>query len=431
MKGRILALGAVATSVAAALLFGGVLSPEDTATTATATAAARPSPTAATETLVRDLQGAVRRAPRDAEPLASLGRGYLQRYRETFDPSYLDRAARALQRARRLEPRHPGALEGLGALALARHDFRGALRLARLTLSVKPGSATALGVSADALVELGRYGDAFRAFDRMAAVDPGVSSYARVAYGRELIGRPRAAGAAMTFAVDAAAGQPEAGAWARVERGKLLFGIGDLRGAVRQYRFALAIFPGYVYALDALALAEAGRGRLDRAIALSRRTVDRVPLPQFVATLGTLYRAAGRERLARRQDALINVMTRLLRASGVRGDLELAQYRIDQGIDLPGGLALARRGYRDRPGIEGDDVLGWALTRNGRCAEGVRYAKRSLRLGTRNAVKYFHRGMAERCAGNPGAARTWFRRALELNPAFSPLWAPVARRYAR
>jgi hypothetical protein len=38
--------------------------------------------------------------------------------------------------------------------------------------------------------------------------------------------------------------------------------------------------------------------------------------------------------------------------------------------------------------------------------------------------------MIERCLGNTAAARSWFRRALELNPHFSILWAPVARKLA-
>ena len=75
-------------------------------------------------------------------------------------------------------------------------------------------------------------------------------------------------------------------------------------------------------------------------------------------------------------------------------------------------------------------MLGWALVRNGRCAEGLHYAKRSLRLGTRDASKFFHRGMAERCAGHTAEARAWFHRALALNPHFSLLWSPVARRLA-
>jgi hypothetical protein len=37
--------------------------------------------------------------------------------------------------------------------------------------------------------------------------------------------------------------------------------------------------------------------------------------------------------------------------------------------------------------------------------------------------------MIERCLGRP-TARTWFRRALEVNPGFSLLWSPVAKRLA-
>jgi hypothetical protein len=38
--------------------------------------------------------------------------------------------------------------------------------------------------------------------------------------------------------------------------------------------------------------------------------------------------------------------------------------------------------------------------------------------------------MIERCLGDGAAVRTWFRRALALNPRFSILWASVARKLA-
>jgi hypothetical protein len=60
----------------------------------------------------------------------------------------------------------------------------------------------------------------------------------------------------------------------------------------------------------------------------------------------------------------------------------------------------------------------------------VRYSKRALRLGTQDASSFFHRGMIERCLGRSAAARTWVRRALDLNPHFSLVWADVARRLA-
>ena len=117
-------------------------------------------------------------------------------------------------------------------------------------------------------------------------------------------------------------------------------------------------------------------------------------------------------------------------ANGVKVDLETALYRVDHGIRLRETLALARRARAERPSVLGDDVLAWALARNGRCGEALAHSKRSLRLGTRDAAFFFHRGMIERCLGRPAAARSWFARALDLNPHFSLLWSPTARRYA-
>ena len=195
-------------------------------------------------------------------------------------------------------------------------------------------------------------------------------------------------------------------------------------------RLFIQVDTGYVYALDALAQVEAARGHYAQAIRLERRAVEAIPLPQFVTTLGDLEHVTGHERLARRQYALIGVIQRLLAANGVRTDLETALFDVDHGVRLERTLALARLARRERPSIDGDDVLAWALARTGHCGEALRFSKRALRLGTRDAPKDFHRGMIERCLGHDAQARLWFRRALHLNPHFSLLWAPVARRYA-
>jgi tetratricopeptide (TPR) repeat protein len=382
-----------------------------------------------TEELVRQLQDTLRASPDDVRSLGLLGLAYQQRSRETADFSFLTKADGVLRRALRLDPRDALATSGLASLALTRHDFRRALALGRRARELAPFTARNLGIVGDALVELGRYDEAFAAFDRMAALEPSLASYARIAYARELIGRPRDAIAALELALDAA-GAPEPLAWVHVELGKLHFRGGDLAPAAYHFRAALAAFPGYVYAFEALAHVEAARGRPERAIALARRAVESIPLPQFAATLGDLYRVAGRERLAREQYALVAATDRLLRANGVRTDLESVLFDVDHGLRLGAALDRARAARRDRPSIEGDDVLAWALARSGRCGEALRFSKRALRLGTRDAPKVFHRGMIERCLGREAEARRWFRRALEINPHFSPLWAPVARRYA-
>jgi tetratricopeptide (TPR) repeat protein len=379
-----------------------------------------------TETLVRSLQQGLRSRP-SAKGFALLGLAYQQRARETGDPSWYPRSEAALRRARRLDRHDLYAAQGLASLALSRHRFRDALRLGRRALALSPTTARTYGIVGDALVELGRYGEAFAAFNRFAALKPGLAAYARVAYAAELAGDLDGARRAMLLARDAAQGQAEPTAWTEWQLGKLAWTRGDADEADRRYRASLAALAGYVYALDALAQVEASRGNVRRAIALERRVVERIPLPQFVAQLGDLYATAGDAAAARRQYATIGAIERLLRASGVRTDLETALFDADHGR---ASIALARRAQADRPSIDGDDVLAWTLARAGRCAEALPWSRRALRLGTEDALKLFHRAWIEDCAGRKAAARTYARRVLALNPHFSLLWSGQARRLA-
>jgi tetratricopeptide (TPR) repeat protein len=432
MKRRLALAVLVLVATAAALLLGGVVSggADHRGATVVAGAATLQTPFAGNDTasLVRELQDELRAHP-NVKDYGLLGLAYQQRARETGDPAYYTKSDGVLHRALALDPNDLVATGALGSLALARHRFREALRLGLQARALSPSTARTYGVIGDALVELGRYRDAFRAFNRMARLRPSLSSYARVSYARELVGDVPGARRAMARALDAARGQQEPFAWTAVQLGKLDWATGHLGSAARWYRVALHAFPGYVYGLDALAQVHAARGHLRSAAALESQAVDAIPLPQFVGSLGDLERRLGHVRAAGKQYRLIGVIQRLLVANGVKTDLETALFDVDHAIDLPRALALARTAEADRPSIDGDDVLAWALARNGRCAEALPWSRRALRLGTRDALKFFHRGAIERCLAHEDKARTWFRRALELNPHFSLLWAPVARRW--
>jgi len=362
--------------------------------------------------------------------LARVGLDFLQRARETGDANDYARAERPLEQALTREPNNLYALHGLGSLALSRHRFREALALGRRAQRLSPATARTYGLTGDALIELGRYGEAFRAYDRMATLKPSLAAYARVSHARELMGDVPGAVAAMQLAVRAAGPQREPLAWARVQLGKLHFGSGRLDSAARQYRASLAALPGYVLGLDALARVEAARGRLGRATALEQDAAERSPQPELVGFLGDLYRTQGRMQLAREEYALVGAIERLLIANGFETDLETALFDVDHGLRLESALARAHRTQRERPSIQADDVLSWALARTGRCGEGLHFSKRALRLGTLDAPTFFHRGMIERCLGRDAEARRWFRKAVATNPHFSLIWAPLARRLA-
>jgi tetratricopeptide (TPR) repeat protein len=235
----------------------------------------------------------------------------------------------------------------------------------------------------------------------------------------------------MRLAASAAVGAQEASSWTHVQLGLLYLGHTQQRRALTEMNEALALDPGYYVAYDGMAQVLASFGRLRPAIDFEQRAVDRVPLPAQVALLGDLYRAVGDRKAAGREYSLIGVIEKLLAANGVRNDLDVALFDADHLIRPDQLSALARKGHAERPSVYGDDVLGWALARSGNCREGLRWSTRSLRLGTRDALRFFHHGWIEACLGHRAEAGVWYRRALALNPTFSILWAPVARRGAQ
>ena len=431
---KLLVGSAVAVALLAGALFGGVL-----AESPSAGSTAAGSPRAISESAlsgvasggaqatIAKLEATLASSAGDPDTLSSLGLAYQIRWRETGDSGFLPRSQAALRKALAARPGDPTATLGLGNLALIRHQFRPALVVGRRAHDLAPYAARPYGVIGDAQIELGRYGAAFATFERMVALKPNLASYARISYARELSGDRRGAIAAMELALDAAGGQQEPTAWAQVEIGKLELGRGRIDLAERRFRVALAIDPGYVYALDQMARVEAARGRLGAAVRYSRRAADAIPLPQFVGLLGDLLERQGHRAAARRQQATVAAIDQLLAANGIRVDLESAVYRADHRIRPAQTVALARKARADRPSIYGDDALGWALARAGRCDEALKWSKRSLRLGTEDALLWFHRGYAEGCSGNRAGMKSWYTKALALNPHFSVQFARVAR----
>jgi tetratricopeptide (TPR) repeat protein len=421
--------------VAVAALFGGVL---DGSRAGGGVAASNPTtaaqlvsgfaPTGNTEAYVAQLEQRVAESPSDSQGLMLLGLAYQQRARETGDPSYYPRSEEALRRSLTLAPNDYLAVTGLAALAASRHRFEDARRLAGRAVRLSPTSAEAYGVLGDSLLELGRYRQAFTRFDEMVSRKPTLGSYSRVSYARELLGRPRAAIAAMKLAIEAGAGTGEPAAWTLVQLGNLYFDTGRLHPAALSYRQALARFPGYVHAQAALGKVAAARGAYETAVRRYRGAVTKLPLPQYEAALGDVLRQKRRPEAAARAYAVVDATQRLLRANGVRTELETALFDLDHGRPVAGALARAREAYRERKSIEGEDVLAWALYENGRCGQALAHSRRALRLGTRDALKIFHRGMIELCLNHGDEGRASLRRALAINPNFSLLYSPVARK---
>jgi tetratricopeptide (TPR) repeat protein len=175
---------------------------------------------------------------------------------------------------------------------------------------------------------------------------------------------------------------------------------------------------------------EASEGHYASAIARLRRVVGELPIPAYVILLGDTLRASGQADAARREYGLVGTIERLFAANGVRTELQTALFDLDHDRDVADALHRARIAYGSAPSIYAADALGWGLFQVGRCREAKTYSRLALRLGTRDGLLVFHRAMIERCLGS-ASARSWFRRALRINPHFSILWSPVAREALR
>jgi tetratricopeptide (TPR) repeat protein len=420
------ALAAAAVVMAAALFVVGAAlgSPPDKPAT--------PAPTAqvAGDALTRSiagLQADLKRSPDNDRRWSDLGLAYVQQARLTADPTYYRKADGAFAKSVSLKPTdNAGALVGQATLAAARHQFRLALALVNKALALNDFSAIGYGVKTDALTELGRYDEALVAVQRMLDLRPGVDSFARASYQRELRGDVSGARELLLRASDDAPGSADK-AFSLYYLGELAWNNGDRTGARRAYDEALAADPTYLPALTGQARTLAAAGDRTAALSLFREAAQEQPQPAYLVELGELLEASGQKQAAGEQYDVVRATEQLFAASGANVDLELALFEADHGTPAQ-ALRYAAAAHRDRPeSILVQDAYGWALHKAGRDREALVQARRATRLGTRLPSLRYHLGVIEAALGDTVAARRDLTAALALNPSFHPLQAPAAR----
>jgi tetratricopeptide (TPR) repeat protein len=383
---------------------------------------------ASTDTLIQTLQERLRTNPNDWQSYSQLGLAYLQKARETGDPTYYQKTDEALEKALSFQPDDYASIGAKGALALARHDFSLALEWGEKAKQINPDRTYAYGVIADAQIELGRYEEAVGTLQTMVDLRPDMSSYSRISYLRELHGDVEGALEMMRLAVESGVPSAENTAWVRTQLANLYFNTGDLEQAELEFQLTLQSRPDYVYALAGLGRVRAAQGNMEEAIKYLNQAVAIMPLPEFVITLGDLYQAAGQPEAATQQYQLLAAIETLHRANGVDMDMEIALFNADHDLNLEETVALARKAYASRPSIHGADALAWALYKTGKYEEAQKYSAEALKLGTKDSLKLFHAGMIALELGAKDQAREYLEQALAINPHFSILYAEEAQR---
>jgi tetratricopeptide (TPR) repeat protein len=320
-----------------------------------------------------------------------LAMGLARRARETGDSSLYDEAMLALGQAVRIDPEDIESLRVAAWVRMGRHEFTEAHRLARRYAAGQPEDPWNLGVLGDASLELGRLPEAEAAYQRMLDLLPGPASYSRAAHLLEIRGDLDGALRLMRMALDATRPRdPEDRAWLLVQVGRLHQMRGEIGAAEEAHRSALALFPGYHYALAALAgvlLAEERFGEADR---FAREALDTAPHAERHLLLADARRGLGDERGAREAE---DAFERLALANAGKPDNEnhdLVIFYLERRRDPERALALALRESRRREDFRSLDRLALAFAAGGREAKARRVFRRILRAGVRDPEVLAH-----------------------------------------
>ena len=420
---QVLASGLVAGGLAVGLFVAGALGGSAPKEQERTTGSSRPTTLAGS---LAATQAKLKQSPNDARTWAALALGYVAQAKATVDPSYYAKAEGAVARSLALDSTtNDAGYASLAALKNAEHEFPAALAAARKGLAINGYSSTLDGALGDALTQLGRYGEATKAVDRMNTLQPGVPAFTRASYVFELRGDVTGSRKALERALQDASAPADV-AFARTYLGELDLNYGGhAEAALQQFQAGLEADPTD-YALRAgEAKALAALGRTKEALAAYSSLVSAVPQPQYVLEYAELLESQHSPDAAR-QYQLFRTLEDLFRANRVVLDTEPTLFEADHGSPAK-ALDYATAGWRTRPFLEMADAYAWALYANKRYAEALTWSGKALATGWTNALFHFHRGMIEKALGDRRSARADLARALALNPSFSALQAPRAR----
>jgi tetratricopeptide (TPR) repeat protein len=216
-------------------------------------------------------------------------------------------------------------------------------------------------------------------------------------------------------------------AWCYWQLGETAFLVGKYDVAEKHYRDSLTTFPDYYRAVASLGRVLAAEGDTAGAIAQYEAVVRRLPDPIYVASLGDLYKVAGRDKDAAAQYDLVEQIAHLSERNGVLYNRNLALFYADHDMKPDVAYENARREYETRKDVYGADALAWAALKAGKVDEARAAIGDALALGTRDPRLFYHAGMIAKAAGDAAGAKDYLGRALEMSPQFDPLQAPIAR----
>src|SRR5437667_9895220 len=206
--------------------------------------------------------------PKNFEAYNALALALSRRARETSDLVFYTQAEDALKKSFEISPDNFDGERTAVWLLLGKHEFGAALEKAKDLNKKMPDDVMVYGFLTDANVELGNYDDAERAAQWMLDLRPGnLPGMTRAAYLRELFGDVDGSIELMNMAHQSTPpNEAEDRAWMLSQIGHLQLMSAKITEAENTLQQALAIFPGYHYALGNLAKLRIEQKRYEDAV---------------------------------------------------------------------------------------------------------------------------------------------------------------------
>ena len=369
---------------------------------------------------IRFWEARVDQDPADAISPTRLGGAYLQKARESGEFTYYLRAEKVLKKALERQPDHPTALTSLASAYLAQHRFKEALALVQPVVRRAPRDGYAWGVVGDALLETGRIAEAQAAYLKLIDLEPGLTSYSRLANLQHVKGNVDGALASLEKAAEAGRrrGLPaENVAWCYVQMGEMNFSRGRFADAERFYLKAVRQLPNGYLPLEHLAELRAVQGRHQEAIAIYKKVLSLAPKPEFYEALGGVYADTGNRAEA---EKLLNQALEGYRKGVEGGNVgyyrQLSQFYTEVRKEPAKGVEWAEKDLELRQDAHAYDTLAWALYHAGHLPRAAELARKATVLPHREADVLFHAGVIFYKIKDYPAATACLRRSLEANP---------------
>ncbi len=362
---------------------------------------------------------AIEANPKDHQAYNELAISLARRARETSDTAFYDRAGEALKESFRIAPNN---FEGRKAgvwLLLGRHEFAQALEEARKLNRYAPDDLMVYGFLVDANAELGNYQEAEEAAQWMLDLRPGnIPGLTRAAYLREIFGDIDGAVELLDTAYRRT--QPtetEDRAWLLTHLAHLRLSAGKTDEAEKLLDGALALFPGYHYALANLAKVRSAQQRFPEAVELLRQRYRAAPHPENLFDLAEALGLAGSLKESKAAFAEFEQKARQEMNGADNANRELIFYYTDHARRPAEALRIGRAEIARRRDVHTLDAYAWALSATGDQTEAHRQIETALAVGVLDAKILYHAGVIAFRTNDRNAAMRHLQRSLEVNPS--------------